>query len=141
MNAHQLHQLVDAVLCGLSAADTARQKVLPEDDDAIVVSGAAGAYTDGSYATLVASTAKRLRVVGVHVEAVTGVHNLRLATGAAASEVVFAELIVAETGYFPVHAGPGIASGTRLSAKTNSKAGGAQDVEIRLVVVEDYRGI
>lgn len=109
-----------------SGADS---KVLPDYANEKVMTGGAGVWGEGSYTEIAADVGSAdVYLRGFVCTAVTGLHQMTIATGAAASEVDGAKLAVATTGYYPISS-VAIPANSRLAAKTASKAGTSQTVE------------
>lgn len=119
----------------LQLAHRTAQKVLPDLANEVTVTSAAASWVYGTYAQLVASTTTQVQVLRVHVVSITGNHQIAIATGAAASEVVVAELLANAVGVYDISI-PVIDASTRIAAKTASKAVGAQACAIKLEYVE-----
>lgn len=106
--------------------------VLPSGADEKTVTGGAGAWAQGSWVEIASTVgASDIVVREIHVVSATGVHQVELGTGAAASEVALAKRSVS-AGSNPMQT-VRIPAGTRLAARTASKAGGAQAVTINVV--------
>jgi len=118
----------------LFARFQSKQLVEPSLANEVVVTGA-GAWTYGAYAQLDASTANARQIIGINVVAVTGSHQLEIATGGAGSEVVQATLQIDAVGFYQVSI-PDTQSGVRVAARTASKAGGSQTVSLKYTYVE-----
>lgn len=123
-----------------AAKATAGQKyVRPSLANSVSVTGAAGVWGEGAYVEIIPANnlAVKYAVYAVVVETLAGVHQLTLASGLAAAEVPFGTIVIAATGKYYFF-GPALAANTRVSAKTASKAGGAQAVSI---YIEAYTGL
>ena len=98
------------------------------NSDGATLTGGAGAWAAGTYATiLAASTAtNRFKVNYVIVESmsVTEPMQIDIATGGAGSEVIVTSLKVAAAGRYPVNV-IDLDKTTRISARLASKSGGA----------------
>lgn len=116
-----------------------RKYTHPDMANGVVVTGGAGAWGFGVYAEVIATNAvnSSSAVYAVVVEAVTGIHQITLASGLAGAEVPFCQFTVVAAGKYIIQ-GPPVAANLRIAAKTASKAGGAQTVTIYL---ETYRGL
>jgi hypothetical protein len=120
----------------LFARFQSKQLVEPALTNEVVVTGAAGAWTYGSYADLDASTANARQIIGVNVVAISaGSHQIDIATGTAGSEVVQATLQVDAVGFYQVSI-TDTQKGVRVAARTASKAGSAQTVSLKYTYVE-----
>lgn len=98
-----------------------------------VTSGAANTFTT-TYVQLIASTGAALYITGIFVESATALGGtyaiVQLATGAAASEVVIGQHLVAlstgsttATGYKPIFPPIPVANATRIAVKTADSVG------------------
>ncbi len=97
-------------------------------------SGAANVFTT-TYVQLIASTGAAIYITGIFVESATALGGtydvVQLATGAAASEVIVGQYLIAlstgttiATGYRPIYPPIPVANATRIACKTADSAGG-----------------
>lgn len=117
----------------LSCATDVIEQPYPSLSNEVVVTGAAGAWTKGNWQQLLPDVGVNdFIVTGIHVAAVTGIHQVNLGIGAGGSEETIARLVVTGTGMHritPVR----IPGSSRVAALTASKAGGAQTLSCFLV--------
>lgn len=106
-------------------------KLFPDLDDEISLSGAAGAWAEGSYVEIDSGTpTEDIYLEYIEVVSITGLHQITLATGAASSEVDILTVPATTTG--PIQISKRVPAGTRLSGKTATKAGGSQACAIKI---------
>ena len=104
--------------------------VLPSNANEIQAAGAAGAWAAGAYVEVAAhSGGVALMITGIYVTAVTGIHQVEIAIGALASEVVIAKLAASSVGWHPIPP-TRITTAQRISVRTRSKAGGAETIDL-----------
>jgi hypothetical protein len=112
------------------------QKVLPNLANEIAVTGAAGAWVKGSYAQVAADIgSSRILIKGVQVVSITGSHQIEIAYGAAASEVVLGSIQADAVGFYNF-ASPIVPINSRIAARTATKAGTSQACAIKLIYCE-----
>lgn len=95
----------------------------------VTVTGAPGAWTRGAWTEVVpaATITSKYVVFDVVVESLTGAHQLEFGQGGAGSETSIGNIKVLTSGRFQLHL-PNLGANTRLSARTASAAGGAQQI-------------
>lgn len=117
----------------------ATKTVKPSLANGVVATGGAGVWAEGAYVEVVPANGinAKFGVYAVLVEAITGVHQVTLASGGAGAEVPFCTIALGQAGRHLIQ-GPLVAANARVAVKTASKAGGAQTVT---VYIETYTGL
>lgn len=124
-------ETLDGIADDLKEVIIANDLSLPGLADGITLTGGAGAWAQGVWAEVDAAVAANVVLTGLMVEAVTGIHEIQIGTGAAAAEVGLCSMKVPAVGYYPLRS-TRIPSATRIAARTASKAGGAQTCIVHL---------
>lgn len=107
---------------------------IPVLANGIGVTGAAGAWTLGAFATLAAANSipNQFYVTGVHIEAISGADVYEMVLYHGASDTEFARIRFVGTGYYLFPASKAITGNDQIRAKVASAAGGGKVATVSL---------